>query len=263
MGVLLWKNGADSIKNGELDFIKNFSGNPLLLIQMLTHVMGLILPAALLTINRKSISHYIGTLNFNGKTILNSILLLAFSLPLINLVTYINLQIPLPDFLSQQEKDLEEVLKSFLSMNGFFDLLLRILVIGLVPAIGEEWIFRGIIQNQLIRLFNHTWTGIIIGAIIFSAIHMQFQGFLPRFTLGIILGYVYLRSNSLIQPVLLHCLFNSVQVVMVYFLGVDQIDNQLGEDQDWKQIGLSFIISIPFLYWQIKFWEKTNKNQIY
>ena len=260
MGVLFWKNGANNIINGEIDLIKNFSGNSLLLVQMLTHVMGLILPATFLTISRNSISKYIGTLNINGKTILYSILILAFSLPLINLVTYINLQIPLPDFLSQKEKELEDVLKSFLTMNGPNDLLLRILVIGLVPAIGEEWIFRGIIQNQLIRLFNNKWIGVFIGALIFSSIHMQFQGFLPRFTLGIILGYVYLRSNSLVQPVILHCIFNSVQVIMVYILGIDQIDNQLNGDQNWKLLVLSFIISIPFLYWQLKVWGKLIKK---
>lgn len=258
-GTLIATNGIDSISSKDTDLMKRFGGNSLLSIQLLSHIFGLIIPAFILTKSRNSVNKNIGTLNLSSSAFLFSFGLLLLSLPILNLLTYINLQIPLPEYLSGTEKQLENLIKDFLKMDNLFDLIIRILIIGLIPAIGEEWIFRGIIQNQFIRLFKSQWTGLILASIVFSGIHMQFQGFLPRFALGIILGYTYIRSGSLIQPIFLHFIFNSVQVIMVYFLGIDQLDNQMNADKDWTTVLLLSTVSVPLLYF---FFQKFKNKPI-
>ncbi|NOT38592.1 MAG: CPBP family intramembrane metalloprotease [Saprospiraceae bacterium] len=248
MLALLFSGDVESIKAGNFNLSEKFSGNTLLTIQLLSHIFGLILPAFLISRSRNSVKNFLGTLHFSGSSFMFSVALLLLSLPLINLLTYINLQIPLPDFLSGKEKQMEEIIKQFLQMNSFLDLLIRIIIIAIIPAIGEEWIFRGVIQNQLIRVFNNKWMGLIVASIVFSGIHMQFQGFLPRMALGLILGYTYIKSNSLVQPIFLHFLFNGMQVIMVYVLGVDAIDNQLQGKMEWQSISILSILSIPLLY---------------
>ena len=82
-------------------------------------------------------------------------------------------------------------------MKGPKDLLIMIFLVGMLPAIGEELFFRGILQKLFIQIFKKAWPGIIFTAFLFSAIHMQFMGFFPRMALGIILGALYWYSGSL------------------------------------------------------------------
>lgn len=119
--------------------------------------------------------------------------------------------------LSYDGDSMPPVLREVLAMETPWALLANLLLIALVPAIGEELIFRGILQGELQR-----WTGsglwaVVISALFFSAFHLQPEGFLPRFALGAILGYAYLQSGSFYVPVLLHFLNNGMQVLSIYY----------------------------------------------
>lgn len=256
---MLASHGIESILTKRVNIMEQYSGDAMLLIQLLSHVFGLILPAFILSKTRNSIKVYLGAFKIDYNQVFYSLLLLIVSLPIINLLTIVNLKIPLSEFLNGREKELEDLIKQFLQMDGISDLMIRLIIIAIIPAIGEEWIFRGIVQNQLIRFFNHPWIGLMVTAIIFSGIHMQFQGFLPRFGLGIILGYCYLKTNSLFYPVLLHLLFNAFQILMVYWMGVDAMEQDQTLNSNWTLLIIPSIISIPVIYWiskNISFKEK-------
>jgi hypothetical protein len=154
------------------------------------------------------------------------IVALVFTImPVINFTGELNSKLSLPDFLSGLEKSMrasEERMKvitdAFLQMNDIGDLLVNILVIALLAALGEELLFRGVFQNILAQWTKNIHTAIFITAILFSTLHFQFYGFLPRFLLGVVLGYLYVWSSSLWLPILFHFLNNGLAVVFSYLI---------------------------------------------
>ena len=133
----------------------------------------------------------------------------------------LNEQITLPEWASMFEAQANDTLQSILKMDHLGIFILNFLLIALIPAIGEELIFRGILQKYLGKLIKSPIAGIWLAAIIFSAIHMQFEGFFPRMVLGAILGYLYYWTNNLWVPILAHLFNNGLQVAMVYFTDID------------------------------------------
>lgn len=154
------------------------------------------------------------------------ILLLVFAaMPLINWTGELNSHFSLPDFLSgietsmkASEERLKELTEAFLRMNGIGDLLLNLLVIALLAAVGEELLFRGAMQNVLAEWTKNIHISVLLTAILFSALHFQFYGFLPRMLLGILLGYLYVWSGSLWLPVLFHFFNNGFAVLFTFLI---------------------------------------------
>ena len=109
-----------------------------------------------------------------------------------------------------------ELTNFFLSMNSPMDLLFNLFLIALIPAIGEELFFRGIVQKKLGNILKSPHVAVITTSFIFSAIHMQFFGFLPRFILGLILGYLFYYSANLWMSVLGHFINNALGVFLMY-----------------------------------------------
>ena len=101
-------------------------------------------------------------------------------------------------------------------MEGIKEFLVALTVAAIAPAVGEELLFRGLLQPQLQKLTNNPHWGIWLCAILFSAIHLQFVGFLPRMLLGALLGYLLWWSGSLWLPILIHFLFNGIQILGAY-----------------------------------------------
>lgn len=118
--------------------------------------------------------------------------------------------------LEKMEGRASELTTLFLTMNSPFDLLFNLFLIALIPAIGEELFFRGVVQQYLQKILKNHHVGVCITACVFSAIHMQFFGFLPRFFLGIILGYLFFYSGNLWMSVLGHFINNALGVLLAY-----------------------------------------------
>lgn len=155
---------------------------------------------------------------------LPAVLLMFASLPLVHLLSDLNNLIQLPDWLSgmeswmqEKEKQAEEMTNMFLSVSNISGLLFNLLMIALVPALGEELVFRSVVQPYLIRLMPNKHLALLSTAIIFSFIHLQFYGFLPRLMLGLFLGYFYYWSGSIWVPVVMH-FFNNAAAVIAYYL---------------------------------------------
>jgi uncharacterized protein len=147
-----------------------------------------------------------------------AVLCIIFSFPVVSLLGTLNKAIDLPKWMVSMEENNSSQLESFLKVNSTGDLIINIIVIALIPAFCEEMLFRGALQRVVIHLTKNPWAGIIITAIVFSALHMQFLGFLPRMFMGIVLGALYWYSGSLWTSILAHFIFNAIQVVGVAYM---------------------------------------------
>jgi len=145
------------------------------------------------------------------------VLLLVLSFPLEGWLGEINKKIPLSPELINMEKSASKQISAFLKAGSAMDVIVNVVIIALLPAILEEACFRGALQRILIQLCKNPWAGIVITGAFFSAFHMQFQGFLPRMFLGILLGAAYWYSGSLWVSILGHFFNNAAQVIAVSY----------------------------------------------
>ncbi len=207
--------------------------------------------------------------------VLSAVALLA-ALPFINFIGEINKQMQLPESLAgienwmrNMEDAAELMVKKFMKVDTISGLLFNIFMIGMLPALGEELMFRGVFQ----RIFtawtrNYHW-GIWITAFLFSAMHMQFYGFIPRMVLGAMFGYLLVWTGTMWVPIVAH-LVNNTMGVIGYFLinkGVITEDVEeigVGSDQILLMIGsliaTGFLLLLIYQRDQFKLKMPVNQN---
>ena len=138
-----------------------------------------------------------------------------------------------------------------LKRNTVQDLFLNLVLIAVFAGVGEELFFRGVLQRLFIKIFKNPWAGILVTAFIFSAIHLQFYGFIPRFILGILLGLLYWYSGSLWPSIIAHFVYDAFAVVMIWFNPAlaeqDSVTVSLGNQTLLAAISLILIIIIVIL----------------
>ncbi len=171
-------------------------------------------PASYLKLDRKPRTLYLSI----------SFLLIFIALPFINYLESINQGLQLPDMLSGMENwirekedaatRLTEIIIKTNSLGGFF---VNLIIVALIPAFGEELLFRGTILKLTNDVVKNLHWAVIISAALFSAFHLQFYGFLPRFALGLILGYIFVITNNLWIPMFIHFI-NNAAAITVYNL---------------------------------------------
>jgi uncharacterized protein len=188
------------------------------------------------------------------------ILVMLLSIPVVFFSYQINKMVPLPDLLKNMEADTVEILKQLLVMDTPWELLTNLVVVALLPGIGEELLFRGVVQQQLQRRLQQPWMAILLTAIIFSAIHLQFEGFLPRMLLGVLLGWMYWRTGNFWVPAIAHFFNNALQVVVQYLYRnkISTVDLEKDVEVHW---GIALISSILLLYIVTK-WGKKQSSDI-
>ncbi|EKB50140.1 CPBP family intramembrane glutamic endopeptidase [Cecembia lonarensis] len=142
-----------------------------------------------------------------------------------------NAGIKLPEQLGSLEnylrnaEDQRMVMTKFLTdFESPIEFLVGLVVIGLLAGIGEEVLFRGVLQPKMQLYTGNIHVAVWLTAFIFSAIHMQFYGLFPRMLLGAIFGYLYFYSGSLLYPIIAHILNNSLTITLVYLGKLDVID---------------------------------------
>jgi len=157
-------------------------------------------------------------------SILFTALLIFSILPVIHWLAQVNEGLQLPEFMSgieswmkESEESAMKLTEAFLKNTSLWSLLVNLFMIGVLASVGEELLFRSI----LIRLFNDWFknihVAIIISSLLFSAFHLQFYGFIPRFVLGLVFGYLFVWSGSIWLPILGHFI-NNASAVIVYYL---------------------------------------------
>jgi uncharacterized protein len=173
-----------------------------------------------------SSGEYFGTsIRINPAVITWTLLTIVLALPFINWVVYINDTIQMPGFLKSAgeslhgtDKQYEEITNRLLSASNIGALAFNIVMVAILPAIGEEFIFRGIFQGIFSEITKGKYLPVIFTAILFSVFHGQFHGFIARFLLGIFLGYLFIWGKTIWLPVLAHFLYNTLNIFLYYFL---------------------------------------------
>lgn len=226
-----------------------------------------------------------GYLQLNKKITLSSALLvfiLCFSAsPLINFIGEMNAKMQLPGWLAGMEewmKNAEEkatlLTEAFLKVDGIGGLFFNLFMIALLPAVGEELLFRGVIQKIFTNWTRNSHWGIWIAATLFSALHMQFFGFIPRLLLGVLFGYLLVWSGSMWLPILAHFINNGVAVIGMYLIDKGMIGNELeeigtsGKTQFTALISLFLVLLVLWIIrrqylnneWKAEFINKETKN---
>lgn len=123
---------------------------------------------------------------------------------------------PIENWVRAKEKSLESVTRFLTTFDTPAQLLVAILVIAIIPGIGEEVLFRGVLQRMLLYWTGNRHAAVWLAAALFSAVHVQFLGFFPRMLLGALFGYLYLWSGNIWVPILAHFTNNGFTVLMVY-----------------------------------------------
>jgi membrane protease YdiL (CAAX protease family) len=118
------------------------------------------------------------------------------------------------------------------------EFLIGLFVIAVLPAVGEEFAFRGWLQPAIQKITGNPHVAIWISAFLFSALHMQFFGFVPRMLLGGLFGYLMVWSNNLWVPIAAHFVNNGLSVLMIYLhqQGLVDMDVESTEALPWMYV---------------------------
>ncbi|MCF8369251.1 MAG: CPBP family intramembrane metalloprotease [Bacteroidales bacterium] len=195
---------------------------------------------------------------FNPGLFILSLLVIVASIPAINYLVELNEMMKLPSFLSgienwmrESEEQTKELTDAFLASKSVQGYMVNMLIIAVLAGIGEELLFRGVVLRLILEGSKNIHIAIFVSAFLFSALHLQFYGFLPRMMIGVIFGYVYYWSANLWIPIILHIVFNGISVTAAYLYEIGKISTDLdsfGTAEDAYIILLSFVISVGLLF---------------
>ena len=215
----------------------------------------------------------LGFKNVSRQQVMLTAAIMLFSWPLINVLSLWNEGIHLPSFLSDleiwmrsTEAQAMHITQAFLAVDSWMGLLVNLIIIALIPAFGEELLFRGIIQNGLFKWSGKIHFSIWLSAFLFSAIHLQFLGFVPRLLIGGMFGYLMLWSGSIWLPIVAHFFNNATAVILSFFIFDGRVDKTLetiGANEGQEAMMLISVASLALLLYllkQISFPNKTKKN---
>lgn len=201
--------------------------------------------------------------------LLIGVALMFVSLPLTNLLTTWNEKMnfgeafeSLEALLKQLEETAGDLTEQMLQVDSIGGLLFNLLIIALIPAIGEELTFRGVLQQALTRKMN-VHVAVFLTAFIFSFIHFQFYGFLPRMFLGLLLGYLFYYSGSLWTSILMHFVNNGAAVVVAYldYKGLTNIDvDHFGATSNVWLIAASLVVTVGLIVLSAKINKKYGRQ---
>ena len=241
--------------------------NSLRFIQISSQIFTFVLPPILYAMLVKE--QPFKSLGFNKSTILWLILGVAMMyaiLPLNAVFGEWNANIKFPESLASFEKlmqDLQErateVMEKFVNVDTIGGLIINLFMIAGLAALGEELLFRSVIQTSLKKKKKNAHVGIFIASAIFSLFHMEFYGLLPRLVLGLLMGYMYYYSRSIWIPMAMH-FANNGTIVFLYYLnniGAINIDVESFGETNVGILMLS-IVAMVALFW---FTVKLNKKE--
>ncbi|OQX74194.1 MAG: hypothetical protein B6D61_11810 [Bacteroidetes bacterium 4484_249] len=245
-------NLNDSFDESTISFLKYF--------QVVNQIGIFILPVLLYAwLENRNVGSY---LRINCKLgvihLMLSVLLIFVSIPVINWMVEINQQMNLPDFMKgienwmrESEDKTNKLTEIFLNVNTINGLIINLFIIAFLAAVGEELLFRGVVLRLILEGTKSIHLAIILSSVLFSAIHMQFYGFLPRAILGILFGYVFILTDTLWIPIILHFIFNGITVVAAYLFNKGLIStdiDSIGTSNSSMIIIGSFVLMIFFLF---------------
>lgn len=239
---------------------------PVLIVQGCTTAFGLILSPWLYLkyFERRIVSQAFKQPDIFMVT-LTAILVVVFMIPNSFFIEW-NYNISLPTSLDTFVREKEALAAAFTryitTFTGFGNFLIGFIVVAALPAVGEELAFRGMLQPALKKLTGNIHIAIWITAVLFSAFHFQFLGFIPRIFLGALFGYLMHWSGNLWIPVIAHFINNGLSVTMIYLnqLGITSFDAESSESAPMPLVILGGILSAGLIYFLKKRFSESREQ---
>jgi membrane protease YdiL (CAAX protease family) len=177
-----------------------------------------------------------------------AILIILVSLPMVDLSGQWNQSWHVSETMRMQEELAGKMTRDLLKMNSFSTLLGNILFFAVMPAVAEEAFFRSVVQRLMIKMMpfkNGAWVAILVTALMFSAIHLQWLSFVPRVILGFLLGVIYYLTGNLWLSILAHTINNGLTVVLMYLFQMHLMhtDPMESGQSNWPAAVASLIVT--------------------
>jgi membrane protease YdiL (CAAX protease family) len=193
------------------------------MMQLVTALIAFLLPALLTAflLNRKPMLLLGFARRINWKQVAVVIAIMVTALFVSAFLSYVNERIPLSadlkEWFDKLENDYNRQVQAILGLNNAWEFVVAIVVMAFLPALCEEALFRGGLQNFLTRATRLPWLSIILVSLIFSIAHFSFYGLLSRLFLGIVLGLIYHYSGRLWLCIIAHFINNALAITVLYF----------------------------------------------
>ena len=193
--------------------------------QMLTTIGAFLIPALLFAYCQDRMWFNYNAANRKPPySMTNIVLILSITLlPIVGVLSAFNQNImpqegAVAEFMRNMEEAANHILELVTRQHTTWDLIANLLIFAVLAGVCEEFFFQGALQPLMMKWTKNPHIGILITALIFSALHFQFYGFIPRFVLGVYLGYLFFWSRSLWLPILAHVLHNALSILIDYTL---------------------------------------------
>lgn len=195
----------------------------------------------------------------NRQAVLLSITFFMVAFPLVNFLADWNESWQIPGFLGEwlvsKESQAGTLTSMLLDMPNGCLLAINLFMIGLLPAVGEELIFRGIFQRGLMAKFNNAHLAVWVAAFVFSAIHFQILGFVPRLLMGVAMGYLFFWSGNLWYPIIAHLTNNAMAVLLAFGSQHGSIDPTMNDagigNPSLAAFSLAFCLILLYLFYKL------------
>lgn len=238
---------------------------PIYIIQGFATLIGLIVvPALFMARNGRAVAEFFRNQKMEWVPILITVFVVVIFMAVNSVFVEWNSNFRFPEFArefeawAREKEDTAAELTEFLTrFKSQGELLIAIIVIAVLPAIGEEIVFRGLIQNELYRATKNIHVSIWIAAVLFSAIHLQFFGFVPRVLLGALFGYLYYWSGNLTLAILAHFVNNGVSVMAMYFYqqGAFEYDMESTESAPVNVVIICTLMTAALLFYFHRYFQ--------
>ena len=205
-----------------------------------------------------SAKHYLSLKWPKAKLLLPAVLFSVVAIPLINALGEWNTQLHLPasmqsieTWMRNTETQASQLTDALLINPSLAVLVNNLILVAFIPAAGEELMFRGVFQKLITGATKNIHAGVIITAVLFSAFHMQFLGFIPRMIIGVAFGYMLVWSNSLWLPVAAHFVNNAITVLLFYYAQFntdsETLQNLGSHQNEWPIVLASSLVTVALL----------------
>jgi len=215
---------------------------------------------------------YLGFRFIMPRIVIASALVIIAALPLINVMAWFNEGLALPDSLSSleevfagMEETAQKLTAAIAGTGSVSSLMVNIIVMALLPALGEEMIFRGLMVPIFRKWTGNVHVAVWLSAFLFSAMHFQFYGFIPRFLLGALLGYLFVWSKSIWAPIIAHFVNNALALILLFMMARGSISEDLDsfdpDFSDWLLVGISAIAVSGLIFYITKYSKGWKSNR--
>ncbi len=236
--------------------------------QAVVHIFTFLVPSLIYWrwIENRKLSHFLKKPSPSFLLFLITTAAVLIFMPFDSLVIELNKKMSLPsnlksieNWMSNQENIMAKMTVFLTDFTSWTKLIVALTVIAIIPAIGEECLFRGLIQRKIFNKTQNMHLAIWVAAALFSAIHLQFYGFVPRMLLGAMFGYLYWWSANLWIPIVAHLVNNGVTLVLLFLNNRHIIQFDIEKSDASVSFGAGFVsllLTASLLY----FFKKNTGN---